>query len=253
MHDAEGSDFVEKRKHPRFEVQYLARISLEDKDLITTVIDISESGAGLMLPKGVPVGEELFIKVKCGPSRDKIRDIGLKAKIIWLNEKSEEDFCKTGLQIMDISQEDLKILKRNIQELSGKQKCVAGIDICEKTILVVEDTESLSYIMNYDLKKEGFDTIITSRGETGIELAKENQPDLILLDVMLPGIDGFETCRRLKSDEDTKDIPVIIVSVKSQAQDIIQGLEAGASAYVVKTLGFKKLYEKIIELIGSPA
>jgi len=253
MHDNEGSDFVEKRKHPRFEVQYLAGVTLENKELITTVIDVSENGAGVMLPKGIPVGEELFIKVKCGPSSNKIKDIGLKAKIIWLSEEIEENLCKAGLEITDIPQEDFKVLKKNIQELSGKQKRVAGIDIREKTILVVEDTESLSYIMNYDLKKEGFETIITRRGETGIELAKENQPDIILLDVMLPGIDGFETCRKLKSDEDTKDIPVIIVSVKSQSKDIIQGLEAGASAYVVKTAGFKKLYEKIIEFIGNPA
>ncbi|MCK5706554.1 MAG: response regulator [Candidatus Aureabacteria bacterium] len=241
----------DRREHPRYNVQYLACATLHGKKLGSTIIDISESGAGILLPKEVHKGEQIDITVRCGPSKEHIREINLKTKVVWIdeNENDDDDMCRAGLQIIDVAPKDLEILKKNIQEISGRQKRIAGIEISERVVLIIEDTKALSYILMFDLQKKGFSTILAEKGEKGIELAKNELPDIILLDVMLPGINGFEVCRRLKEDDQTKKIPIIIMSVKSQSDDILRGLDAGADAYIVKSHGFEKLYERILELI----
>ncbi|MCK5707438.1 MAG: response regulator [Candidatus Aureabacteria bacterium] len=122
----------------------------------------------------------------------------------------------------------------------------------EKAILIVDDHGALRYILSFDLQKKGFKTITAGSGEKGIELAQKDKPDLILLDAMMPGIDGFETCRRLKQDEDTKNIPVLMVTAKSQREDVLEGLQAGAVSYMVKPFKFEELFNKIVEIIGEP-
>lgn len=242
----------DRRLHQRYQVQYLAYTFHNNEQLGVSVIDISERGAGVLLPRKFLPDEELKIRVRCGPSFDKINEIELKARVVWSDDKATDNMYRTGLKISDISNDDFDKLKKNIMELAGKQKMIAGLNISEKSILIIEDTQSLSFIMKFDLEKSGFKTFTATNGKSGIEIAKEDQPDLILLDVMLPGINGFETCKRLKADETTKGIPVIILSVKSQHEDILKGLEVGATSYIVKSAGFEKIYNKIIELIGSP-
>ena len=122
----------------------------------------------------------------------------------------------------------------------------------EKTILIVDDHGALRYILSFDLQKKGFKTVTAGSGEKGIELAQKDLPDLILLDAMMPGIDGFETCRRLKKDDTTKDIPVLMVTAKSQREDVLEGLQAGAVSYMVKPFKFEELFSKIVEIIGEP-
>ena len=122
----------------------------------------------------------------------------------------------------------------------------------EKTILIVDDHGALRYILSFDLQKKGFKTVTAGSGEKGIEIAQKDRPDLILLDAMMPGIDGFETCRRLKKEDDTKDIPVLMVTAKSQREDVLEGLQAGAVSYMVKPFKFEELFAKIVEIIGEP-
>ena len=122
----------------------------------------------------------------------------------------------------------------------------------EKTILIVDDHGALRYILSFDLQKKGFKTVTAGSGEKGIEIAQKDRPDLILLDAMMPGIDGFETCRRLKKDDTTKDIPVLMVTAKSQREDVLEGLQAGAVSYMVKPFKFEELFAKIVEIIGEP-
>lgn len=122
----------------------------------------------------------------------------------------------------------------------------------EKKILIVDDHGALRYILSFDLQKKGFKTLTAGTGEKGIEIAREENPDLILLDAMMPGIDGFETCRRLKAISEVKDIPVVMVTAKSQRKDVLEGLQSGAVSYMVKPFKFEELYEKIVEIIGAP-
>lgn len=124
--------------------------------------------------------------------------------------------------------------------------------MAEKTILIVDDHGALRYILSYDLQKKGFKTLTAGSGEKGIEIASTEKPDLILLDAMMPGIDGFETCKRLKNDESTKSIPIVMVTAKSQRKDVLEGLQSGATSYMVKPFKFEELYNKIVEIIGAP-
>ena len=112
-----------------------------------------------------------------------------------------------------------------------------------KTILVVEDEEDIRRIVVYNLKREQFEVREASTGEEGLVLAV--QADLILLDLMLPNIDGFEVCRQLKRNPNTAQIPIIILSAKGEEADIVTGLELGAEDYITKPFSPKILMARV--------
>lgn len=112
-------------------------------------------------------------------------------------------------------------------------------------ILIVEDDRDIVEMVEYNLQEEGYVTISALNGEDGVKLARSEQPDLIILDIMLPIIDGFEVCRTLKSDDKTSHIPIIILSAKSQETDKVVGLELGADDYVTKPFSPRELIARI--------
>ena len=99
-------------------------------------------------------------------------------------------------------------------------------------ILIVEDEEDILDVLKYNLHKAGFQTLEAPNGETARKLIREETPDLILLDLMLPGINGLDLCKILKKDEATKSIPIVMLTAKSSEADIVAGLEMGAEDYV---------------------
>lgn len=103
-----------------------------------------------------------------------------------------------------------------------------------KHILVVEDEEDIQELISYNLKKEKYQVDTVSTGEEAIHFAKTKLPDVIILDLMLPGIDGFEVCRCLKSNETSRAIPIVILTAKGEETDIVTGLELGADDYITK-------------------
>jgi len=108
-------------------------------------------------------------------------------------------------------------------------------------ILVVEDEADILDLIDYRLSQEGFQIVRATDGEMGLELARIQDPDLMLLDIMLPGLDGLEVCRRLKRDPVTESIPIIIVSAKGEESDVVAGLELGADDYLVKPFSPREL------------
>ena len=102
-------------------------------------------------------------------------------------------------------------------------------------ILVIEDDSFLLKMYEAALSREGFEVLSTADGQTGLKLAKEKKPDLILLDLILPRLDGFAVLKRLKKDQATSGIPVLILSNLGQEADIERGLKLGASDYLIKT------------------
>ncbi len=103
-----------------------------------------------------------------------------------------------------------------------------------KNILIIEDDEFLRGLINKKLLAEGFNVISAVDGEEGIKKAKEQKPDLILLDLVLPNIDGFEVLEKVKADPDVSAVPVIILSNLSQKEDISKGIKLGAVDYIIK-------------------
>jgi two-component system alkaline phosphatase synthesis response regulator PhoP len=115
----------------------------------------------------------------------------------------------------------------------------------KEKILIVEDDKDIIKMLEYNLKKEGFRVIAAHDGEDALDLALRQSPDLILLDLMLPGIDGLEVCKTLKNESKTGTIPIIMLTAKSQESDKVVGLEMGADDYITKPFSPRELIARI--------
>jgi len=116
-------------------------------------------------------------------------------------------------------------------------------------VVVIEDEEDILKVIEYNLNREGFQVRGARRGEDGLELVRKESPALVLLDLMLPGRDGLDICRTLKSDELTRSIPVIMVTAKGEESDVVLGLGLGADDYIVKPFGIKELVARVRAVI----
>jgi DNA-binding response OmpR family regulator len=114
------------------------------------------------------------------------------------------------------------------------------------TILVVEDEVTLQETLVYNLKRQGYEVLATENGRTALKLARENKPDLLLLDVMLPGMDGFEVCRILRQELST---PVLMLTARAEEVDKIVGLEMGADDYLTKPFSMRELLARVKALL----
>ncbi|MDP1853709.1 MAG: response regulator transcription factor [Candidatus Omnitrophota bacterium] len=115
----------------------------------------------------------------------------------------------------------------------------------KEKILVVDDEKDIVKMLDYNLKKEGFRVISAEDGKAALNLAEREHPDLIILDLMLPEIDGLEVCKILKKQDKTSGIPIIMLTAKSQETDKIVGLELGADDYVTKPFSPKELIARV--------
>ena len=113
------------------------------------------------------------------------------------------------------------------------------------TILVIEDEEEILELIRYSLGKQGYQVLCASSGEEGLAIARRDAPNLILLDLMLPGLDGLEVFRRLKRDARTQGIPVIMVTAKDAEVDVVTGFEMGVDDYVTKPFSPRVLVARV--------
>ncbi|MBT3387877.1 MAG: response regulator [Desulfobacula sp.] len=117
--------------------------------------------------------------------------------------------------------------------------------MAKETILIVDDEEDIIKLIKYNLKNEGYSILKAQTGEQAIKIANRSHPDLIVLDLMLPGIDGLEVTKYLKNHEQTNDIPIVMLTAKGEESDIVTGLELGASDYISKPFSPKVLIARI--------
>ncbi len=118
-------------------------------------------------------------------------------------------------------------------------------------ILVVDDEIYIVHILDFSLGMEGYEVVTALDGEQALEKAHAEHPDLIVLDIMMPKLDGYETCKMLKADPATKDVPVILLSAKGRNVDQKIGFEVGADDYITKPFSPRKLVERINALLGQ--
>lgn len=118
-------------------------------------------------------------------------------------------------------------------------------------ILIVDDSETHLYTLSKIVGEEGHEVITANNGEEGVEAAIANTPDLILMDVVMPGLNGFQATRKISKNADTADIPIIFVTTKNQETDRIWGLRQGASAYLTKPVDKKLLVNAINDALGD--
>lgn len=116
-------------------------------------------------------------------------------------------------------------------------------------ILIVEDEVEIAELMRFHVEREGFESKTVHSGRIALQLIEAEQPDLILLDLMLPDLDGLEVCRRLKYKAETRNIPILIVSAKGDESDIVAGIELGADDYVTKPFSPKILMARVKNIL----
>jgi two-component system, OmpR family, alkaline phosphatase synthesis response regulator PhoP len=115
----------------------------------------------------------------------------------------------------------------------------------KKKIVVVEDEPDILEVLSYNLKREGFEVTTALDGARGLELVEKNSPDLVVLDLMLPGIDGLEICQRIKNNKKLSHIPVIMVTAKGEESDVVLGLGIGADDYIAKPFSPRELIARV--------
>jgi len=113
------------------------------------------------------------------------------------------------------------------------------------TVLVIDDERDLIELVRYNLEREGFDVIAALDGESGLAMAAQHRPDVVLVDLMLPGIDGLEVCRLMRTEDRTAGIPVIMLTAKTAESDRVVGLELGADDYVTKPFSPRELGARV--------
>ncbi len=113
------------------------------------------------------------------------------------------------------------------------------------TVLIIDDEKDLIELVKYNLEKDGFDVIEATDGRSGFDIARQHLPDLVVLDLMMPGMDGLEVCRRLRADARTQRLPVIMLTAKAAEADRVVGLEMGADDYVVKPFSPRELVARV--------
>lgn len=123
----------------------------------------------------------------------------------------------------------------------------------KKNILLIEDDEDIQELVSFHLGKEGYTVTAESSGEAAIEVARKDLPDLILLDLMLPGIDGLQVCRTLRGETTTKRVPIVMLTAKGEEADIVTGLEVGADDYITKPFSPKVLVARIRNIMRRKA
>ncbi|MFO0260533.1 MAG: response regulator [Planctomycetota bacterium] len=116
-------------------------------------------------------------------------------------------------------------------------------------ILVIEDDRALAKVLEYNLLQNGFEVILSSDGQDGLQQARTKQPSLVLLDLMIPVIDGLEVCKRLRAASETRDLPIIMLTAKAEETDQVVGYSLGADDYVTKPFSVKVLIERVKSLL----
>ena len=117
--------------------------------------------------------------------------------------------------------------------------------MARELILTVEDDEDIQELIRYNLTQEGYRVLVAGTGEEALKVARSKKPDLILLDIMLPGMDGLEVCRLLSAQDETQAIPIVMLSAKGEEADVVTGLQVGADDYITKPFSPRVLLARI--------
>ena len=133
----------------------------------------------------------------------------------------------------------------------GSEMCIRDRDRAMTKILYVEDNEDNIYMLSRRLKRKNFDLVIARDGQAGVEAAQKENPDIILMDLSLPVLDGWGATRKLKSDASTKDIPIIALSAHAMEEHKSSAIEAGCNDYDTKPVDFARLMSKIEEQLAK--
>jgi DNA-binding response OmpR family regulator len=121
----------------------------------------------------------------------------------------------------------------------------------KQKILIVDDEIELTGLVSFHMRMAGFEVLTAAHGERALELSRQEKPDLIILDIMIPKLDGWQVCERLKRDAGTKDIAVIMLTARAGIEDTLKGFEAGADDYVTKPFSPRELVARVKRILAA--
>ena len=127
----------------------------------------------------------------------------------------------------------------------------ASLDLSEHTILIVDDEDDILDLLQYNLEQEGFETEVARNGVEALEKARSEDPDVIILDVMMPEMDGIEVCRRLRADAHLRTIPIMMLTARTEEEDQVEGLDVGADIYLGKPVSVPVILSQTRALLRS--
>jgi two-component system alkaline phosphatase synthesis response regulator PhoP len=140
--------------------------------------------------------------------------------------------------------------ERKYRLISDKIPPTGGNTMAAKKILVVDDEMHILRIVKYKLESAGYQVLTALNGTEALQIARDEKPSLIFLDIMMPGINGYEVCSELKNDPTTRDIIIIMLTAKGQESDKIKGLEVGVDEYITKPFSPQDLLDRTKDLLG---
>jgi len=121
-----------------------------------------------------------------------------------------------------------------------------------KKIVLAEDEPQIARLVEFKLKKEGYQVVCKENGKEALEAIKADRPDLILLDVMMPVMDGYEVLRQIKEDENLRNIPVIMLTARAQERDVVKGIDSGVEDYITKPFHPAELLARVKRILRKP-
>lgn len=140
----------------------------------------------------------------------------------------------------------------NTMQVEARRKMEASFPMVDEKILLIEDDSDISELVQYNLEREGYKVYASGDGEIGLSQAVQLKPDLIILDLMLPGLDGLSVCRKLRANPITAEVPIVMLTAKGEESDVVIGLEMGADDYVSKPFSPKELLARIRAVLRRP-
>lgn len=236
----------EKRQYQRVVIELPAQCEITGPPQMSfpaKVIDIAPEGICFTTPHILKAGTNVSLIVEL----DREGHVKLTAQVIWSSGAAKTKDCRAGVKIADIAKEDLeRFIRFYCQKLFHFLKT-------KKKILIIEDEEDMVDMLTMELEHRQYEVISATDGETGFTKYLTEWPDLIILDVMLPQLNGYEVCRKIRRERKDSTTPIIMLTAKAGEADKIVGGVVGAEKYITKPFDAEELIKEIEKFLNPPA
>lgn len=228
----------ERRKHQRVKLELSARCKVHvpsEISFLTKVVDIAPGGICFLVNDTIAVDTSVELTIDLGPNDT----VTLNAKVVWTEAAHGTEPGRAGVQIVHTPQLDIE---RFIQFYCRK---LFDFIKSKKKVLIVDDEKDLVDLLSYELQRRDYDVISAYDGPSGYTKYLEEWPDLVILDITLPHLNGFEVCRKIRREKKDITTPIIMLTARAQEEDKIVGGVMGAERYITKPFDTAHLLSEI--------
>lgn len=233
----------EKRLYQRLIIDCPAQCRLSKTSLISfpvVIMDIGPEGLGFLIDEALEIGRHAYLTIGLGEGGE----INLVGEVRWSQRVEGAKRFRIGARIFDVDQNDLeKFIRYYCERLLPAARTA-------KKILVIEDEMAMANLLRIELNQSGYDVVCAHDGEDGFSKYLTERPDLIILDIMLPKLNGYEVCRKIRREKEDSRTPIIMLTAKKGDVDRIVGGVIGAQRYLTKPFEAEHLLNEIKELLS---